>query len=145
MMASPRLRPLVLAPLALALALALVGVGGCASTGAREGLDVSRLPEEVRPDYALFARRCSKCHPLARALNSGIDDDARWVDYVTRMRRQPGSGIAVQDTTPILRFLHYYSLEQRRVKHERALATEGTPAAPATSPSSAEPELSRDR
>jgi hypothetical protein len=100
---------------------------GCASGGAREGLDVSQLPVEVRGDYSLFARRCSKCHPLARALNSGIDDDSRWVDYVTRMRRQPGSGITQQDTAPILRFLHYYSLEQQRIKRTRALATGSAP------------------
>jgi hypothetical protein len=80
----------------------------CATT-ARDGLDVARLPAEVRPDYALFARRCSKCHQLARPLGSGIHDDAMWADYVERMRRQPGSGITRADTVPILRFLHYYS------------------------------------
>jgi hypothetical protein len=32
-----------------------------------------------------------------------------WVDYVERMRRQPGSGISRADAKPILRFLHYYS------------------------------------
>jgi hypothetical protein len=80
----------------------------CATT-ARDGLDVAQLPVEVRPDYAMFARRCSKCHQLARPLNSGIHDDAEWADYVERMRRQPASGISPADTKPILRFLHYYS------------------------------------
>jgi len=80
----------------------------CATAG-RDGLDAAQLPVEVRPDYALFARRCSKCHQLARPLGSGIRDDARWADYVDRMRRQPGSGISRADTGPILRFLHYYS------------------------------------
>jgi hypothetical protein len=89
------------------LAAALV-VAACATTG-RDGLDVALLPVEVRADYTLFARRCSKCHQLARPLNSGIHDDATWVDYVERMRRQPGSGISRADTKPILRFLHYYS------------------------------------
>ena len=81
---------------------------GCATT-ARDGLDAARLPADVRPDYALFARRCSKCHQLARPLGSGIRDDATWADYVDRMRRQPSSGITRADTGPILRFLHYYS------------------------------------
>lgn len=80
----------------------------CATAG-RDGLDVATLPVEVRPDYTVFARRCSKCHQLARPLGSGIHDDARWADYVDRMRRQPGSGISPADTRPILRFLHYYS------------------------------------
>jgi hypothetical protein len=87
---------------------AALALAACA-TGARDGLDVAQLPVEVRPDYALFARRCSKCHQLARPLNSGIRSDALWADYVDRMRRQPGSGISRADTKPILRFLHYYS------------------------------------
>jgi hypothetical protein len=36
--------------------------------------------------------------------------------YVERMRRQPGSGITTQDEESILRFLHYYSQEQKREK-----------------------------
>jgi hypothetical protein len=95
-------------------AVVAITLAACASTANREGLDVTQLPLEVRADYDLFARRCSKCHPLARALNSGIHDDDVWVNYVNRMRRQPGSGISPQDTQPILRFLHYYSLEQQR-------------------------------
>jgi hypothetical protein len=87
---------------------AVLLAAGCATT-ARDGLEVATLPVDVRPDYALFARRCSKCHQLARPLQSGIHDDAMWADYVERMRRQPGSGISPADTGPILRFLHYYS------------------------------------
>jgi len=102
---------------------------GCATTG-RDGLDVAQLPEAVRPDYQLFARRCSKCHSLARPLGSGITDDEVWIAYVNRMRRQPGSGISPQDAGPILRFLHYYSSEQRRLKreHEEASGATATPA-----------------
>ena len=58
--------------------------------------------------------RCSKCHSLARPLNSGIIDDGYWKLYVARMRRQPGSGISLEDTDQILRFLHYYSMEEIR-------------------------------
>lgn len=88
---------------------------GCASW-THEGLDAATLPENVRTDYALFADRCSKCHSLARPLTSGIDNDDYWVDYVARMRRQPASGISAEDTVGILRFLHYFSLEEKR-KH----------------------------
>src|SRR5262249_50010017 len=87
---------------------------GCSSSIRSEGLDPSTLPTDVRPDYAIFAQRCSKCHSLARPLTSGITDDNYWSMYVARMRRQPGSGISQPDTTPILRFLHYYSLDQQR-------------------------------
>ena len=78
-----------------------------------EGVDVSSYPPEVRDDYALFTVRCSKCHALSRALQSGITDDAYWADYVERMRRQPGSGIAPEESPRIQRFLHYYSLTVR--------------------------------
>ena len=105
-------------PLRWALALAAVGCGASVA----EGLDARQLPAAVQADYALFARRCSKCHALARALNSGIDDDDAWVGYVARMRRQPGSGISREDTVAILRFLHYYSLEQRERKRARQAA-----------------------
>jgi hypothetical protein len=112
-----------------ALALAMIGITGCATTH-QEGLDVAQLPEGVRPDYTLFARRCSKCHSLARPLNSGIVDDEVWVAYVNKMRRQPGSGISPQDAAPILRFLHFYSGEQRRLKraHDEASGGSAPPA-----------------
>ncbi len=77
------------------------------------------MPADVRADYAVFALRCSKCHSLARPLNSGIDDDEYWKMYVERMRRQPASGISVADTVPILRFLHVFSIAERKRKEEQ--------------------------
>jgi hypothetical protein len=77
-----------------------------------EGLDPRNMPVDVRSDYALFALRCSKCHSLARPLQSGITDDGFWAEYVERMRRQPGSDITMEDTVPILRFLHFFSTGQ---------------------------------
>ncbi len=72
------------------------------------------MPDQMRADYEVFAQRCSKCHSLSRPLDSGITDDDFWREYVERMRRQPGSGISLEDETPILRFLHHYSLDQLR-------------------------------
>jgi hypothetical protein len=69
----------------------------------------------------VFAQKCSKCHSLARPLESGITDDEFWKAYVARMRRQPSSGISQSDEPPILRFLHYYSVDQ---KHGRGEGTE---------------------
>lgn len=96
---------------------ALLGaVAAC--SGAGEGIEPSKLPNEVQADYAIFARRCSKCHSLARPLQSGIDSDEFWVHYVARMRAMPGSGISSEDEAKILRFLSYYSAELRRKKAE---------------------------
>jgi hypothetical protein len=108
-----------------------LGVFACASP--REGLNPSDLPDAVRPDYAVFAQRCSKCHSLSRPLNSGIDDDQYWIMYVARMRRQPASGISKEDEVEILRFLHYFSVEARRKKGASSHADTPTlvPAVPA--------------
>jgi hypothetical protein len=101
-----------------ALALSMVGCGSSASRS--EGLEPTTLPAELRADYAIFAQRCSKCHSLSRPLTSGISDENYWSLYVARMRRQPGSGITQEDAGPILRFLHFYSLEQVR-KNEKGV------------------------
>ena len=92
----------------------IAGSLGCPGAGRDDGLNVNQLPPGVRDDYGLFAQRCSKCHSLARPLESGITDDGYWKAYVERMRRQPSSGISLADEIPILRFLHYYSGEQKR-------------------------------
>jgi hypothetical protein len=102
----------------IALALAPLGCPTPVSPHA-EGLDTSKMPPDIRDAYDLFARRCSKCHTLARPLQSGIDDDAYWAEYVERMRRQPASGISPEDEVIILKFLHYFSVEQRRERAAR--------------------------
>jgi hypothetical protein len=92
----------------------LVGVACGASVFQRgEGLDPAAVPPEQQADYAVFAQRCSKCHSLARPLESGITEDSFWRTYVEKMRRQPGSGISEEDTVPILRFLHWFSATQQ--------------------------------
>jgi hypothetical protein len=119
----------------------VVALGASVACGPRtEGLDRSTLPENIRADYDLFARKCSKCHSLARPLQSGITDDEQWVMYVTRMRRQPASGITLEDQEVILRFLRYYAAEQRRAKAEKAGVVPAPPpsSTPAPAPSAAE-------
>src|SRR5262245_47688535 len=86
------------AAISAAIALSLFGCGSSATHS--EGLEPSTLPVELRADYAVFAQRCSKCHSLARPLNSGISDENYWSLYVARMRRQPGSGISQEDAGP---------------------------------------------
>jgi hypothetical protein len=113
-------------------ALVMVGLAclpaGC--SGGRAGEPESEaLSASASADYALFALRCSKCHSLSRPLNSGIDRDDYWRLYVAKMRRQPGSGITEEDTVAILRFLHLYSIEQRRKKEQR-LGVEPSPPPP---------------
>lgn len=93
----------------------------CASGPRSDSAYGAQLPADVRASYEVFAHRCSKCHSLARPLDSGIADDAYWAMYVDRMRLQPASGISVADRAPILAFLHYYA-EQQRTRRARAPA-----------------------
>ncbi len=132
----PSTRAGAIATAVLATIAALSFAWGC-SGWVPEGLDPATLPSDVQSDYALFAVRCSKCHSLARPLTSGIDDDNYWVDYVARMRRQPASGISAEDTVGILRFLHYFSLEEKRKSGKLPAEMQGKTAAPAPAPSPA--------
>jgi hypothetical protein len=93
----------------------LLGGSGCSGERPAE-VEAATSTPGLREDYAVFAVRCSKCHSLARPLNSGIDDDEYWKAYVAKMRRQPGSGISLDDSVVILRFLHAFSIELRRKK-----------------------------
>ena len=123
-------RGIALAIALLALLAALVAIG---CRGEAPPIDLPNLPESVRADYAVFAQRCSKCHSLSRPLNSGIVDDHYWAMYVARMRRQPESGISPDDAVTILRFLHYYSVEERRKKEAERLNDLALPPVPAPS------------
>ena len=87
--------------------------GGESSARRTDSLDPSTMPEGIRADYQVFADRCSKCHSLSRPLGSGIDTDEHWQMCVERMRRHPGSGISKEDTVVILRFLHYFVVQQK--------------------------------
>jgi hypothetical protein len=46
------------------------------------------------------------------------------------MRRQPASGISQEDTVGILRFLHYFSIEEKRKKGKLPPATPTASPAP---------------
>jgi hypothetical protein len=87
-------------------------LSACATTvGERGGLGESQvrsLPPDIQDAYALFAKRCSKCHTLARPLSAQVRDMDHWREYVARMRRQPSSGISPEDAEEILVFLRYY-------------------------------------
>lgn len=90
-----------------------------ASFGRRGGLpreSIERLPPNVAEAYGVFAHKCSRCHTLARALGAPIYDLSHWQAYVTRMRRQSGSGISEADGEKILVFLEYYAAEKKKLR-----------------------------
>jgi hypothetical protein len=97
-------------------ALVVLATVGCSGKPGHPGLLVTGDPPELYADYAIFARRCSKCHGISRALESGFDTDAKWVAYVTRMRRQPASDITADDEIAILRYLRVRVRRQREAR-----------------------------
>ncbi len=78
-------------------------------------IDVSAFPEEMQKYYKIFAKRCSKCHTLARPINTDFPLD-KWERYVKRMMRKPGSGITKTSGKKIYLFLKYYTEQKQSGK-----------------------------
>jgi len=70
-------------------------------------IDVSTYPPEQQELYPLYAKKCSKCHTLARSINSEYRGDD-WDRYVARMSRKPNSGISPRTGEKILQFLKFH-------------------------------------
>ena len=71
-------------------------------------IDVSTYPPEMQEHYKLFEQKCSRCHTLARPINSEFTGEA-WRKYVYKMMRKPGSGLTPKTAEPIIKFLIYDS------------------------------------
>ncbi len=98
----------------LALALALTA-GDKAEHDPRDDgpdkVDVSAYPAEQAARYPVFVQKCSKCHPVARPINSRFDA-SEWKRYMKKMIRRPNSGINEEQAADIYEFLKYYSSKQ---------------------------------
>lgn len=71
-----------------------------------ETIDVSKYPPELQKTYGLFRTKCSKCHTIARPINTTMSR-AEWERYVKRMMHKPNSGISGGDGKRIFEFLVY--------------------------------------
>jgi mono/diheme cytochrome c family protein len=56
--------------------------------------------------YKVFAGKCSKCHTIARPINTMMSRD-EWERYVKRMMHKPNSGINDSQGKDIFGFLNY--------------------------------------
>jgi len=75
-------------------------------------VDVSAYPAEVKRDYETFARACSRCHTLARAVNAPYVNRGWWEFYTARMRVRAhfhGEALSKQDLRAVLDFLEHDS------------------------------------
>lgn len=73
-------------------------------------IDVASYPAPQQEAYRLFAKKCSTCHGVARAINSDYAVlPAEWERYVRRMMVKPNSGITSDEGKQLFRFLVYDS------------------------------------
>ena len=73
----------------------------------------------MKTSYKLFATRCSKCHTIARAINSEFVLEDEWERYVKRMMRKPGSGISANDGKTIFEFLAFDSRTRKKALYDK--------------------------
>lgn len=71
--------------------------------------------------YQLFSKRCSKCHTLARPINTTLTP-TKWQEYVKRMMSKPGSGIKPSEAKEIWKFLVYDTYMRKRKELDKQLA-----------------------
>jgi hypothetical protein len=81
-------------------------------------VDVSSYPAATQSAYKLFTSKCSKCHTIARPINTTMKRD-EWERYVKRMMHKPNSGIGDAQGKQIFDFL-LYDQTQRKDKNPKA-------------------------
>ena len=72
-------------------------------------IDVSKYPPEMKTGYALFEKKCAKCHTLARPINSQFVLPGEWERYIKRMVFKPDSKMTEADGKTIYHLLVYDS------------------------------------
>jgi hypothetical protein len=75
-------------------------------------IDVSKYPPEQQKAYKLFSEKCSKCHTLARPINTTMTQP-EWERYVKRMMHKPNSGISNNQGKEIYEFLLYDQINRK--------------------------------
>jgi cytochrome c5 len=87
-----------------------------------KAIDVTKYPEDQKSAYKLFSKKCSKCHTIARPINSEFVLPAQWERYIKRMMYKPNSQMSDADGKRIYRFLVYDASVRKRELLKKALA-----------------------
>ena len=77
-------------------------------------IDVTKYPKEQQENYKVFAEKCSKCHTLARPINSNYALPEEWTAYVDKMRHKKRSGIDDDAQKTVTAFLIYDSSVRKK-------------------------------
>ena len=75
-------------------------------------IDISAYPAPQQAAYKVFTTKCSKCHTIARPMNTMMKRD-EWERYVKRMMHKPNSGIGDNQGKEIFEFLVYDEAERK--------------------------------
>jgi hypothetical protein len=84
-------------------------------------IDVSKYPQGIQDNYAVFSRDCTQCHRLSRPINSDFVLPDQWSRYIKRMMYKPGSGISRSDAKQIYDFLVYDASVRKKKELEAKL------------------------
>ena len=76
-------------------------------------IDVSSYPPQMQETYKVFGQKCSRCHTLARPINSKFVGE-EWRKYVYKMMGKPGSGLTPKIADKIIPFLIYDAQVRKR-------------------------------
>ena len=86
-------------------------------------IDVSKYPPDMQKKYAVFTKKCSACHTIARPINCDYVLEEEWDRYIHRMMRKAGpSAISPDDGKAIFEFLVYDSKTRKKAMYDKKMA-----------------------
>ena len=86
-------------------------------------IDVSKYPPDMQKKYALFTKKCSSCHTIARPINCEFALDDEWERYIKRMMRKAGpSLISADEGKQIFDFLVFHSKTRKKALYDKKMA-----------------------
>lgn len=85
-------------------------------------IDVSKYPAEVKQKYKIYTDLCSRCHTLARAVNSDFVLEDEWERYIKRMMRRGGRLISPDEAQAIFDFATYDAKARKPKLYETKVA-----------------------
>lgn len=77
-------------------------------------INVKDYPKEQQENYQVFAEKCSKCHTLARPINSPYALPEEWDSYVHKMQAKKRSGVDEDSAKKIISFLTFDSAIRKK-------------------------------
>jgi hypothetical protein len=86
-------------------------------------IDVSKYPADMQAKYKVFAKKCSNCHTIARAINCEFVLEDEWERYVKRMMRKAGTLISADEGKQIFEFVTYDSKTRKKALFDKKSAS----------------------